>query len=102
MANKKGVKHYSESFKQKVREEYNVVASMMSLHRKYGISVYKHRKTRYNAITELQYVIRQPEFRPKVQNLLLSDDGLIAIGKQIKSNKTLCTMQGVFFVFIFR
>ena len=40
MANKKGVKHYSESFKQKVREEYSVGASMMSLHRKYGISVY--------------------------------------------------------------
>ena len=40
MANKKGVKHYSESFKQKVREEYSAGASMMSLHRKYGISVY--------------------------------------------------------------
>ena len=40
MANKKGVKHYSESFKQKVREEYSAGASMMILHRKYGISVY--------------------------------------------------------------
>ena len=40
MANKKGVKHYSESFKQKVREEYSAGASMMSLHRKYGISRY--------------------------------------------------------------
>ena len=40
MSNKKGVKHYSESFKQKVREEYSAGASMMSLHRKYGISVY--------------------------------------------------------------
>ena len=40
MANKKGVKHYSESFKQKVREEYSAGASMTSLHRKYGISVY--------------------------------------------------------------
>ena len=57
MANKNGVKHYSQSFKQKVREEYNAEASMMSLHRKYGISVYKHRKTRYNTGTELQYVM---------------------------------------------
>ena len=49
-----------------------------------------------------RYVIRQPEFRPKVQNLLLSDDGLVIIGKQIKNNKTLCRTQGVFFVFILR
>ena len=62
----------------------------------------KWQKSRYNTITELQYVIRQPEFRPKVQNLLLSDDGLITVGKQIKNNKTLCILQGVFFVFIFR
>ena len=41
-------------------------------------------------------VIRQPEFRSKVQNLLLSDDGLVVIGKQIKNNKTLCISQGVF------
>ena len=43
-------------------------------------------------------VIRRQRFRPKVQNLLLSDDGLIAIGKQIKNNKTLCILQSVFFV----
>ena len=48
------------------------------------------------------YVIRQTEFRPKVQNLSTSDDGLITIGKQIKNNKTLCILQGVFFVFILR
>ena len=64
--------------------------------------IYKWQKTRYNTITELQYVIRQPEFRPKVQKLLLSDDGLIAIGKQIKNKKTLCILQSVFFVFILR
>ena len=64
--------------------------------------IYKHIRTRYNTGTELQYVIRQPEFIPKVQNLLLLDDGLIAIGKQIKNNKTLCILQGVFFVFVFR
>ena len=40
MANRKGVKHYPESFKMQVKQEYEAGASMMSLHRKYGISVY--------------------------------------------------------------
>ena len=47
--------------------------------------IYKHIRTRYITGTELQYVIRQPEFRPKVQNLLLSDDGLITKEKQVKT-----------------
>ena len=40
MANRKGVKHYPESFKMQVKQEYEAGASMMSLHRKYGVSVY--------------------------------------------------------------
>ena len=40
MGNRKGVKHYSESFKLQIKEERDAGASMMSLHRKYGISVY--------------------------------------------------------------
>ena len=40
MANRKGVKYYPESFKMQVKQEYESGASMMSLHRKYGISVY--------------------------------------------------------------
>ena len=40
MGNKKGQKHYPESFKMQVKQEYEAGASMMSLHRKYGVSVY--------------------------------------------------------------
>ena len=40
MANRKGVKHYPESFKMQIKQEHKSGASMMSLHRKYGVSVY--------------------------------------------------------------
>ena len=40
MAGRKGMKHYPESFKLQIKQEYDVGASMKSLHRKYGISVY--------------------------------------------------------------
>ena len=40
MANRKGVTHYPEKFKLQIKQEYEAGASMMSLHRKYGISVY--------------------------------------------------------------
>ena len=40
MANRKGVKHYPESFKMQIKQEHESGASMMSLHRKYGVSVY--------------------------------------------------------------
>ena len=40
MAGRKGMKHYPESFKLQIKEEHDAGASMMSLHRKYGVSVY--------------------------------------------------------------
>ena len=40
MAGIKGMKHYPESFKLQIKQEYDAGASMKSLHRKYGISVY--------------------------------------------------------------
>ena len=40
MANRKGVKHYPESFKMQIKQEHESGASMMSLYRKYGVSVY--------------------------------------------------------------
>ena len=40
MAGRKGMKHYPESFKKQIKQEYDAGASMMSLHRKYGVSVY--------------------------------------------------------------
>ena len=40
MANRKGVTHYPEKFKLQIKQEHEAGASMMSLHRKYGISVY--------------------------------------------------------------
>ena len=40
MAGRKGMKHYPESFKLQIKHEYDAGASMKSLHRKYGISVY--------------------------------------------------------------
>ena len=58
MANRKGVKHYPESFKTQVKQEYEAGASMMSLHRKYGVSVYsiesslKKESRRFNESSE--------------------------------------------------
>ena len=40
MGGRKGMKHYPESFKLQIKQEYDAGASMKSLHRKYGISVY--------------------------------------------------------------
>ena len=40
MAGRKGMKHYPESFKLQIKQEHDAGASMKSLHRKYGISVY--------------------------------------------------------------
>ena len=40
MAGRKGMKHYPESFKLQIKQEYDAGAPMKSLHRKYGISVY--------------------------------------------------------------
>ena len=40
MAGRKGMKHYPDSFKLQIKQEYDAGASMKSLHRKYGISVY--------------------------------------------------------------
>ena len=40
MAGRKGMKHYPEIFKLQIKQEYDAGASMKSLHRKYGISVY--------------------------------------------------------------
>ena len=40
MGNRKGTKHYPDSFKSRIKEEHAAGASMMSLHRKYGVSVY--------------------------------------------------------------
>ena len=40
MAGRKGMKRYPESFKLQIKQEYDAGASMKSLHRKYGISVY--------------------------------------------------------------
>ena len=40
MSGRKGMKHYDESFKLQIKAEHDAGASMMSLHRKYGVSVY--------------------------------------------------------------
>ena len=40
MANRKGVKHYPEELKRQIREEHESGASMHSLSRKYGVSLY--------------------------------------------------------------
>ena len=40
MANRKGVKHYPESFKLQIKAEHAAGASLNSLCRKYGISFY--------------------------------------------------------------
>ena len=40
MSGKKGMKHYPEELKEQVRQEYESGASMRSLSRKYGISMY--------------------------------------------------------------
>ena len=40
MAGRKGMKHYPESFKLQIKKEHDAGASMKSLHRKYGVSVY--------------------------------------------------------------
>ena len=40
MAGRKGMKHYPEGFKLQIKAEHDAGASMKSLHRKYGVSVY--------------------------------------------------------------
>ena len=40
MSGKKGIKHYPEELKEEVRQEYENGASMSSLRRKYGVSLY--------------------------------------------------------------
>ena len=40
MAGRRGMKHYPESFKRQVKQEYDAGASIKSLHRKYGVSRY--------------------------------------------------------------
>ena len=40
MAGKKGMKHYPEELKKRIREEYDEGVSMGSLSRKYGVSRY--------------------------------------------------------------
>ena len=40
MAGRKGMKHYPESFKLQIKKEHDAGASMKSLHRKYGVSIY--------------------------------------------------------------
>ena len=40
MSGIKGMKHYPESFKLQIKLEHDAGASMKSLHRKYGVSVY--------------------------------------------------------------
>ena len=40
MSGIKGMRHYPESFKLQIKAEYDAGASMKSLHRKYGVSVY--------------------------------------------------------------
>ena len=40
MSGKKGIKQYPEEFKEQVRQEYENGASMSSLSRKYGVSLY--------------------------------------------------------------
>ena len=40
MSGKKGMKHYSESFKEQVRQDYGAGTTMRSISRKYGISMY--------------------------------------------------------------
>ena len=40
MAGRKGMKHYSESFKLQIKKEYETGASMKNLCKKYGISFY--------------------------------------------------------------
>lgn len=41
MPKRKGIKHCTESFKIQVKQEYEAGASMTSLHRKYGASIYQ-------------------------------------------------------------
>ena len=41
MPKRKGVKHCPESFKIQVKQEHEAGASMTSLHRKYGASIYQ-------------------------------------------------------------
>ena len=40
MSGIKGMKRYPESFKSQIKAEHDAGASMKSLHRKYGVSVY--------------------------------------------------------------
>lgn len=40
MSGKKGMKHYLESYKEQVRQDYGAGTSMRSVSRKYGISMY--------------------------------------------------------------
>ena len=40
MANRKGIKHYPEELKRKIREEYESGNTMKSLSQKYGVSRY--------------------------------------------------------------
>ena len=40
MSGIKGMKHYPESFKLQIKAESDAGASMKSLHRKYGVSIY--------------------------------------------------------------
>ena len=40
MSGIKGMRHYPESFKLQIKTEHDAGASMKSLHRKYGVSVY--------------------------------------------------------------
>ena len=40
MSGIKGMKHYPESFKLQIKAEHDAGASMKSLHRKYGVSIY--------------------------------------------------------------
>jgi len=63
--------------------------------------IYKHIRTRYNTGTELQYVIRQPEFRPKVQNISTSDVRLITKEKQVKTIRHSVFRRVSFFLSIF-
>ena len=40
MAGRKGMKHYPESFKLQIKEEHEAGASMRTLKKKYGVSIY--------------------------------------------------------------
>ena len=65
MAGKKGMKHYPESLKEQIRQEFRQGASLHGLQRKYGAVSYTHLTQQSLQVQYLPHCV--PDVRPLVR-----------------------------------